>query len=154
MLATSPKYFELGGLPGDVPVGTFIEFAAVTPPDGFLECDGSEISRATYLDLFNVLGETWGAGDGSTTFLLPESRGEFLRGWDNGAGVDGSRVFASSQVHEIRSHGHTHVHQVNDTASGGSRHAIMRGGNTSTTQSTGGPESRPVNNPFLVCVRY
>lgn len=57
-------------------------------PSGWLECDGSAVSRTTYADLFAYLGTTYGAGDGSSTFNLPDYRGEFLRGFDNGAGND------------------------------------------------------------------
>jgi microcystin-dependent protein len=57
-------------------------------PSGFLECDGAAVSRTTYADLFAVLGTTYGIGDGATTFNLPDLRGEFIRGFDNGAGND------------------------------------------------------------------
>ena len=60
---------------------------AVAPLDG-LYCDGSVVSRTTYVDLFNVVGVIYGVGDGSTTFNLPDLRGQFLRGVDSGAGVD------------------------------------------------------------------
>ena len=56
------------------------------------------ISRTTYAALFAVIGETFGAGDGSTTFNLPDLRGEFIRGWDNSRGVDSGRVFGSAQA--------------------------------------------------------
>jgi hypothetical protein len=58
-----------------VPTGGMIDYAgAGTVPDGYLLCDGSNVSRESYADLFAVIGETWGAGDGSTTFGLPDSR--------------------------------------------------------------------------------
>ena len=79
------------------PTGTIIMYGTDTPPTGYLECDGSEIDRTTYADLFAVIGTTWGAGDGSTTFDLPDFRGEFLRGWDNGRGIDSGRAFATDQ---------------------------------------------------------
>lgn len=72
--------------------------AAPTPPDGWLVCDGSTISRTSYAKLFTVIGTTYGSGDGTTTFKLPDFRGEFIRGWDGGRGVDGSRAFGSSQT--------------------------------------------------------
>jgi microcystin-dependent protein len=64
-------------------------------PDGFLACDGSAVSRTTYTTLFNAIGILWGSGDGTTTFNLPDLRGFFLRGVDDGAGKDpdsGSRT--------------------------------------------------------------
>jgi microcystin-dependent protein len=59
----------MGG--GSNPIGTISAFAMATPPSGYLECDGSAVSRATYSDLFTAIGTTWGVGDGSTTFNLP-----------------------------------------------------------------------------------
>jgi microcystin-dependent protein len=54
-----------------IPVGGVIYFADVTPPPGFLVCDGSAVSRSKYAALFRVIGVDFGAGDGSTTFNLP-----------------------------------------------------------------------------------
>ena len=51
-----------------------------TAPDGWLICDGSQVSRTTYSDLFSVIGTTFGSGDGSTTFTLPDLRAAFVRG--------------------------------------------------------------------------
>lgn len=72
----------------ETPAGLISAWAGGTPPAGWLECDGSAVSRTTYADLFTVLGTTYGSGDGSTTFNLPDYRGYFLRGWDHGAGRD------------------------------------------------------------------
>lgn len=58
---------------------------------------GAAVSRTTYAALFAAIGTTFGAGNGSTTFNLPDLRGEFLRGWDDGRGADTGRVFGSSQ---------------------------------------------------------
>ncbi len=68
--------------------GRVIIWTTGTPPSGFLECDGSAISRTTYSDLFGVISDDYGAGDGSTTFNIPDYRGCFLRGFDNTAGND------------------------------------------------------------------
>jgi hypothetical protein len=63
------------------PTGTVIWFAGSTAPEGYLLCNGSAVSRTTYADLFAVIGTTYGAGDGSTTFNLPQlSDGRFIRG--------------------------------------------------------------------------
>ncbi len=77
--------------------GTVLAYASSIVPAGWLECNGAELSRTTYANLFAVVGETYGAGDSSTTFNLPDLRGGFIRGFDNGAGVDADRVFGSSQ---------------------------------------------------------
>ncbi len=81
-----------------VPAGMVNAFAGATAPAGYLICDGSAVSRTTYADLFAVIGTTYGAGDGSTTFNLPDLRGEFIRGFDAGRGVDNGRTLGSWQV--------------------------------------------------------
>lgn len=84
-----------------IPTGMIAPFAMSTAPTGWLECDGSAVSRTTYAALFTALSTTHGVGDGSTTFNIPDLRGEFIRGWDNGKGTDSSRTFASSQTDGI-----------------------------------------------------
>jgi len=86
-------------LAGVVPSGAVLPFAMSTAPSGWLECNGLAVSRTLYASLFAAIGTTYGAGDSSTTFNLPDLRGEFIRGWDNGRGADTSgRVFGSAQV--------------------------------------------------------
>lgn len=86
--------------------GAVVSSAAAVPPDGWLECDGAELSRHEYPDLFDAIGETYGAGDGSTTFLIPDLRGEFVRGLDNGRGIDAARALGSFQDHQQQGHAH------------------------------------------------
>lgn len=76
------------------------------PPTGWLKCNGAQISRTTYSALFSAIGTTYGSGDGSTTFHLPDFRGLFPRGWDDGRGYDSGRVFGSSQDSANKSHNH------------------------------------------------
>ena len=78
-----------------------------TPPLGYLKANGATISRTTYARLFTAIGTTFGAGDGSTTFNLPDLRGEFIRGWDDGRGVDSGRVLGSLQLDSIQEHRHS-----------------------------------------------
>lgn len=73
---------------GTVPAGTVSAFAGATSPAGYLLCDGGAISRNIYSDLYAAIGTAYGVGDGSTTFNLPDLRGEFIRGLDNGRGID------------------------------------------------------------------
>ena len=61
-------------------VGMIAPFGMSSVPTGWLACDGSAVSRSTYADLFTAIGTTWGAGDGSSTFALPDLEGAFLRG--------------------------------------------------------------------------
>ena len=67
-------------VPDALPVGTYIQFAGSQAPAGFLVCNGGEISRTTYSALFSVIGTTYGSGDGSTTFNLPNLTDRFLQG--------------------------------------------------------------------------
>ncbi|HAS1418504.1 TPA: phage tail protein [Enterobacter asburiae] len=83
--------------PNNDMVGMVAPFAANSAPTGWLAADGSLVSRITYARLFSRIGTTFGAGDGTSTFALPDMRGEFVRGWDNGRGVDAGRAFGSWQ---------------------------------------------------------
>ena len=80
------------------PVGTIQLWTTSTPTLNWMACNGAAISRTTYAQLFSVIGTTYGSGDGSTTFNIPDLRGKFVRGYDAGAGVDPARVFGSSQT--------------------------------------------------------
>ena len=98
---------------GGVPVGSITAYGSSTVPSGWLECNGATISRSTYATLYAAIGTSFGAGDGSSTFVLPDLRGEFIRGWDNSRGVDSSRAFASTQSDQNKQHNHTassHTH--------------------------------------------
>ncbi|WP_449103620.1 phage tail protein [Pseudomonas veronii] len=87
-----------------LPTGTTIAFAGPSVPVGFLKENGAAVSRAAYADLFAVIGTTYGAGNGSTTFNLPDSRGEFIRGLDDGRGVDSGRSLSSAQADQMQGH--------------------------------------------------
>lgn len=69
-------------------VGMVCYFARSTAPNGWLKCNGTAWSRTTYKALFDAIGTTFGEGDGSTTFEVPDLRAEFIRGWDDGRGID------------------------------------------------------------------
>lgn len=89
-VATAVKFSQLGAnddylndrIDKSVATGTIVAFVAATPPAGWLLCDGSAVSRTTYAALFAVLGTSRGAGDGSTTFNLPNLRGKTIVGVD------------------------------------------------------------------------
>lgn len=89
------------------PVGGQLAFPGTSAPTNFLKENGAAVSRTTYSALFAVIGTTFGAGDGSTTFNLPESRGEFVRGLDDGRGVDSGRALGTAQSEMIGPHSHT-----------------------------------------------
>lgn len=89
-----------GNIQTSVLTGAIMYFAKSTAPIGWLKCNGATISRTTYADLFTAIGTTFGVGDGSTTFKIPDLRGEFVRGWDDSRGIDttgGARTFGSFQ---------------------------------------------------------
>lgn len=75
-----------------IPSGVVLPFAGTTAPAGFLLCNGATVSRTTYSKLFAAIGSAHGAGDGSTTFHLPDYRGRFLRGQDGGVARDPDRA--------------------------------------------------------------
>ena len=75
-------------------------FACNEPPEGWLICDGRELSRLDYSELFNVIGTIWGVGDGLTTFNIPDLRNEFIRGASN------TRLVGSSEGHSLEKHIH------------------------------------------------
>ena len=88
MLATQQSIKAYVDSNAGVPTGSEITWATATLPTGWLEENGAAISRSTYSALFAVIGTEYGVGDGSSTFNLPDARGEFIRGWDHGAGTD------------------------------------------------------------------
>jgi microcystin-dependent protein len=104
------------------PPGAVMHYATQTAPDGWLVCNGSTVSRLEYPALFAAIGTVYGAGDGVTTFVLPDLRGEFIRGWDGGRGVDAGRAFGTLQVDAFKSHTHAvtdpgHSHSSSSTGS-------------------------------------
>ena len=158
---------------GGTPAGTLIYFAASTPPTGFLKANGAAVSRTTYADLFAVIGTTWGVGNGSTTFNLPDLRGEFVRGWDDARGVDSGRSFGSAQGDAIRNitgeAGYIRV-KLNNThyssgaftsaldvlsgdANNGSAYTARYTFNASNVVPTAN-ENRPRNIAALACIKY
>jgi len=101
-------------------------FARSSAPTYWLKANGAAISRTTYANLFSVIGTMFGAGDGVNTFNLPDLRGEFIRGWDDGRGIDPGRALGGTQAGSIVSHSHTassdlqgaHSHGGSTTAAG------------------------------------
>ncbi len=140
------------------PSGVIQAYGAATAPTGWLVCDGASYLRATYPDLFTAIGTSYGSADG-THFNVPNLRGLFQRGWDNGSGNDpdaSSRTAAnpggnigdnigSYQVDAFRAHTHT---MVNGGAGALNAAQLVAGSNGPTSVpsgSTGGNETRPAN---------
>jgi phage-related tail fiber protein len=138
------------------PPGSIFWFAANAAPAGYLKANGANVNRTTYAALFAAIGTTFGVGDGSTTFTLPDLRGEFARGWDDGRGIDSGRTFGSAQGHAFASHTHTY------TASGASGNSVTGGptpindgGQTLNTGAQGAAaETRPRNIALLAIIKF
>ncbi|MEJ0071177.1 MAG: phage tail protein [Pseudomonadota bacterium] len=122
----SPPLASLGA-----PSGSIMQFAGATAPSGWALCAGQAISRTSFATLFAVIGTTYGAGDGSTTFNLPDLRGRAIAGVDNmggtaanritvgASGIAGTTLGAAGGDQNLQSHGHgvndpSHAHGVSD----------------------------------------
>lgn len=145
-----------------VPAGAVQSFAMSTPPAGWLKANGALVSRTTYANLFSAIGTIFGAGDGSTTFALPDLRGEFIRGWDDARGVDTGRVFGSAQAQAVQK-------LPLDCSTSGFNMIVGDGGGPPLNVQTGpylkysalstfsvgsGTETRPRNVALLACIKY
>jgi microcystin-dependent protein len=107
--------------------GVFKWFAGPTAPAGYLKCNGQAVSRTTYAALFNAIGTRYGLGDGSNTFNLPDVRGNVIRGYDDGRGIDPGRALGSEQADQNKGHTHSLVGTKADAA-GSHNHAASTGG--------------------------
>lgn len=142
------------------PAGLVATFARSTAPTGWLKANGAAVSRTAYADLYAAIGTRFGAGDGINTFNLPDLRGEFIRGWDDGRGVDSGRSLGSAQGQLIESHDHgmDPYKPVNASilqpVTSGAELSSVGVGNTVRTKSTGGSETRPRNVALLYCIKF
>lgn len=140
--------------------GTLKFCARNTAPPGYLKANGAAVSRTTYAALFAAIGTTFGAGDGATTFNVPDARGEFLRGWDDGRGVDSGRAFGSAQSDAYRDHTHsTPSGMISSDLTGGSYTGGASTFGTGVRTTSGGSvgaatETRPRNLAVLVCIKF
>ena len=96
-----------------LPIGAVVAYAGAAVPPGYLECNGQAVSRTTYADLFTAIGTTYGAGDASTTFNVPDMRDEFIRGKSD------TRPLGNKQAASFASHTHAtsdpgHGHTLSD----------------------------------------
>ena len=157
IVSGGPSAAPSWGTVSGVPAGTVIHTASSTAPTGFLKANGALISRTTYAALFAVIGTTFGVGDGSTTFALPDLRGEFLRGLDDGRGVDAERVLGSAQSDEFKAH----IHDLRTALKGSSGSATVPYNDGTAFDDgsliiapAGGNETRPRNIALLACIKF
>lgn len=145
-----------------LPAGIVMAYAKDTAPTGWLECNGALVSRTTYADLFAVIGTVFGVGDGSTTFKLPDLRGEFIRGWDHARGIDydPARVFGSFQYDQVGAHSHDFTYSRSDNApSGGANNKVIAiqaagGAYSASTQDNAPTDATEENRPRNVALMY
>jgi microcystin-dependent protein len=139
-----------------VPSGTVITVAMNTAPTGYLKCNGAAVSRSTYAGLFTAIGTVYGVGDGSTTFNVPELRGEFVRGWDDARGIDSGRAIGSTQASDLEPHSHPITTYHGTGLDGNARlssYAVNTTTDTAATSNSTGTETRPRNVALLAVIK-
>jgi len=136
-----------------LPVGTVVAYTANSDPTDYFECDGSTLDTTTFSELFGVIGYTFG-GSGSN-FQLPDLRGEFIRGLDNGRGIDSGRVLGTNQAEEVGPHTHNIYRSGTDVFSQiGAQFATNRTNAVLSTLQNSGAETRPRNVALVYCIKY
>lgn len=128
-------------------------FAGTTPPDGWLACNGGTVSRTLYAALFAAIGVTYGAGDGATTFTLPDLRDDFIRG------ASGSRAVGSRASDTTRSHTHGYDDAYLSGAINNGLSIVLDANYQYATRSvqtaaTGGAETAPRHVVMLPCIKW
>jgi len=167
-----------------VPTGTVFAVAMPTPPDGYIKCNGALLDESVYPELFAQIGRTFGGSEVDGTFAVPDLRGEFIRGWDDGRGVDTARYFGTTQLDQMQRITGT-VHAVigssagifynpsgafsvssstwSEFASGASGYPIApsrylhfdsAGSTDARVSDTTDGETRPRNVALLYCIKY
>lgn len=150
------------------PPGKVAHFAGSSAPAGWLKANGAAVSRAAYANLFAAIGTTYGAGDGFNTFNLPDLRGEFIRGWDDGRGVDASRALGSSQKGTLVTYDdpstNPTVDTIRGTAAGCGADPYLVSDypgvslsyivNPASTQYPNAGVARPRNVALLACIKF
>lgn len=171
------------GLKKAKPVGTYEDFAHDAIPSDYLIANGATVSRAEFKNLFAVIGTRYGAGNGVTTFRIPDCRGVARRGQDLGRGYDRNRVLGSYQADDNKTHKHSassnttgnHTHnfppmssssnssgkyylgQGNPNGAYAKTISVTASGNHAhiiTVNSIGGSEARMKNIASITCIKY
>ena len=139
-----------------IPVGSIIAYSVAAAPTGYLLCDGAAVSRSTYSALFAVLSTTYGVGDGSSTFNVPDLKGRVVVGYGAGSGLTSRAIAAQggAETHTLsESEIPSHVHAIPSSASAGSGPTLDEGAGsigTNPTNATGGGGAHENMPPFTV----
>ena len=138
-----------------MPVGCVIPFAGAAAPTGWLLCQGQAVSRTTYAQLFSVIGTTYGSGDGSTTFNLPDMRGRVAVGSDaNSPGAQCGETAHKLGISEIPSHSHPYSAYLYSTGAENGRINSQEGAGVkwadpTNTRNSGGGDNHNNMQPSL-----
>jgi microcystin-dependent protein len=151
---------------GQAPVGTIVEYAGGVAPTNYALCYGQAVSRTDYAALFAVIGVTFGGGDGSTTFNLPDARGRVVAGKDDMGGTAASRLMSISSalgsaggeeshmltVNEMPTHNHDMLgfSGARNNAGGQAGASDVGTANTNFTQNAGGNAAHNNVQPTLI----
>jgi len=120
-----------------IPPGCLMMYASTTAPSGWLSCDGSAVLRATYSALFAIIGTTYGSGNGSTTFNLPDMRGRTPIGTGTGTGLTGRNLgqTGGAETHTLTtSQMPSHTHSATTNTAGNHFHTINDPGHSHVFQ--------------------
>lgn len=159
-------YIDTSTLPAGAASGTIVPFGGSTVPTDWLLCAGQAVSRTTYATLFGIIASTYGAGNGSTTFNLPDLRGRVPSGKDDMGGTAASRLTSTggvvgttlgatggTQTHTLTTAqlpAHSHSGVVTGSGAGGANLGVGDNGVLGSTATEGSGSAHPNVQPTII----